>query len=350
MKKKTAGLVIAGAVVIALAAFFGSKALQYRFGTAVTRDGILLVSTEDSYAQLLDSLASSHIDSATRAGFLSNEKAFERQAAARKLAESFKPGRYELKNGMTYSALINTLRSGRQAPVRVTFNNIRTMDRLAGAVSKRLEFDSLSILKALTDKSVIESYGYTPQTFMAMFIPNTYEFYWNTTPSGFLDRMQKESDRFWTSVSRDSLRARSGLSREQVMTLASIVYEETKMKSEMPRVAGVYINRLRRGMLLQADPTVKFALGDFEIRRVLLRHLEADSPYNTYKYAGLPPGPICMPSIDAIDAVLNYEDNDYLYFCAKADLSGAHAFAKTLAEHNRNAQTYSHALNRMGIR
>lgn len=160
--------------------------------------------------------------------------------------------------------------------------------------------------------------------------------------------MKKESDRFWAS--RESKLARCGLSREEIYTLASIVYEETKRVAEMPRVAGVYLNRLRIGMALQADPTVKYAVKDFTLRRILHSHLEVDSPYNTYKYPGLPPGPICMPSIDAIDAVLDYEDHDYLYFCAKDDLSGAHVFARTLDEHNRNARAYARALNRRGIR
>ena len=158
--------------------------------------------------------------------------------------------------------------------------------------------------------------------------------------------MRQESDKFWTS--RDAKLSRSGLTRQQAYILASIVYEETKRKNEMPRVAGVYVNRLKRGMPLQADPTC--AVGDFALRRVLNRHLEVDSPYNTYKYPGLPPGPICMPSIDALDGVVDFENHDYLYFCAKDDLSGAHAFARTLAEHNRNAQAYARALNRRGIR
>ena len=181
-----------------------------------------------------------------------------------------------------------------------------------------------------------------------MFIPNTYELYWNCSSDEFLSRMQRENERFWQS--RERKLARTGLNRIEAYTLASIVYEETKRTDEMPRMAGVYINRLKRGMPLQADPTVRFALGDFSIRRVLNKHLEVDSPYNTYRHPGLPPGPICMPSIAAIDAVLDYENHDYLYFCAKDDLSGSHTFARSLAEHNRNAQAYARALNRRGIR
>lgn len=339
MKRKVLWLGIA-ALVVLVALLLVPREIRYRMSGAVGKDGILFVPTGSNYARLGDSLSAG--------GFLRNENIFMRQASARGLEKSFKSGRYALKKGMTYASLINMLRGGLQTPVNVTFNNIRTIDRLAGAVSKRLEPDSVTLVKVFTDDSVIASYGYKPETFIAMFIPNTYEFYWNTSPAGFLDRMKKESNKFWSS--RGDALAKTGLSREQVMTLASIVYEETKLKSEMPRVAGVYMNRLRKGMPLQADPTVKFAVGDFSLKRVLNKHLEVASPYNTYKNQGLPPGPICMPSIDAIDAVLNYEDNDFLYFCAKADLSGAHAFAKTLSEHNRNAQAYYRAINKLGIR
>ena len=182
-----------------------------------------------------------------------------------------------------------------------------------------------------------------------MFIPNTYEVWWNITPEGLTERMKKEYDNFWNEERLAKL-ARTRLTQKEVSTLASIICEETRMTDEMPTMAGVYINRLRRGMLLQADPTVKFAIGDFTIRRVLNRHLEVDSPYNTYKYAGLPPSPICMPSIKGIDAVLNYKESNYLYFCAKEDFSGYHNFARTLSEHNQNARRYANALNRAGIR
>lgn len=329
-----------GIAFIILMIIVGAREGRYRFGEAVKKDGILLVPTGSDFGQLIDSLSAGD--------FLLHEHVFERQAKIHNLTETLKAGRYELKAGMTYSKLINMLKSGNQSPVKVTFNNIRTLDRLAGAVSKRMEFDSVTLLKYLESDSVAASYGYTPATFMAMFIPNTYELYWNATPTEFLNRMQKESDRFWTS--RDAKLARTGLSRVEVITLASIVYEETKFKNEMPRVAGVYMNRLRKGMPLQADPTVKFAVNDFTLKRVLLKHLNTDSPYNTYKNAGLPPGPISMPSIDAIDAVLNYEENEYFYFCAKDDLSGVHVFAATLDEHNKNARCYVQALNSLGIK
>ena len=194
-----------------------------------------------------------------------------------------------------------------------------------------------------------EKYGFKPEEMIGMFIPNTYEVWWNITPEGLTERMKKEYDNFWNEE-RVAKLARTRLTQKEVTTLASIICEETRMTDEMPTMAGVYINRLRRGMLLQADPTVKFAIGDFTIRRVLNRHLEVDSPYNTYKYAGLPPSPICMPSIKGIDAVLNYKESNYLYFCAKEDFSGYHNFARTLSEHNQNARRYANALNRAGIR
>ena len=179
-----------------------------------------------------------------------------------------------------------------------------------------------------------------------MFIPNTYEMWWNVSPEALTDRMLGEYEKFWTSERKDKL-ARTRLSQKEVMNLAAIVYEETKVVSEMPKIAGVYINRLRRGMPLQACPTAKYAVGDFTLTRILYKHTQVDSPYNTYKHRGLPPGPICMPSIAAIDAVLGYADHKYLYFCAKEDLSGRHNFASTLTEHNRNSRRYNEALKRM---
>lgn len=313
---------------------------QYYGASAVKRDAVVLIPTGSDFSRVMDSL---------RAGdLLRNEMLFRTMARAKGLDRRVFPGRYELKQGMGYSEVINRIQSGLQSPVRITFHNIRTMDRLAAVLSRQIELDSMTLMEAFTNDSIVAAYGYTPQTFMAMFIPNTYEVYWNCSVDDLLQRMKRESDRFWAS--RDTKLARCGLTRNEVITLASIVYEETKRQSEMPVVAGVYINRLRRGMPLQADPTVKFALGDFSLRRILHKHLEVDSPYNTYRVTGLPPGPICMPSIAAIDAVLNYQEHDYLYFCAKEDLSGAHNFARTLAEHNRNARAYAAALNRLKIR
>ena len=260
-----------------------------------------------------------------------------------------KAGRYRLTDGMSNIELVRMLRSGRQIPVSVIFNNIRISTQLAGAVAQFIEADSTSIIALLTDSAYLaEHFNHTPQTILSLCIPNTYEFLWNTSAKGFLDRMAKEHGNFWTETRREKAR-KAKLTPLQVTVLASIIEEETRMNDEKATMAGVYINRLERGIPLQADPTLKFAAGDFTIRRLLNRHKEIDSPYNTYKNAGLPPGPICIPSIASINAVLDYEKHDYLFFCAKEDFSGYHNFARTLQQHNRNAQAYQRALNNLRI-
>jgi UPF0755 protein len=233
--------------------------------------------------------------------------------------------------------------------VGVTFNNLRTREDLAGKISRYLQTDSLSIINLFYNEALIQRFGFTPQTFKAMFIPNTYEFYWTTNALGFAERMKSEYDRFWNKQRLEKAHF-AGLNQVEVIILASIVQAETAKTDELSRVAGLYINRLKRGQLLQADPTVKYALGNFGLKRILNVHLEVESPYNTYKYAGLPPGPINFPEISTIDAVLNYEHHDYLYMCAKEDFSGYHNFAKTLNQHNLNALKYQKALNENGIR
>ena len=240
-------------------------------------------------------------------------------------------------------------RSGSQSPVRVTFTSLRTVEDLAGRLGERLYADSAEFLAVMTDGNMARRFGFEPEEYIAMFIPNTYEFYWTVTPEGFAERLSREYERFWDGE-RDGKLTRSGLTRAEAATLASIVEEETAVSDEMATIAGVYINRIKKDMLLQADPTVKYAAGNMSLRRVLNKHLAIDSPYNTYIYKGLPPGSIRIPSVQALEAVLDYQQSDYLFFCAKSDLSGRHAFAKTLAEHNRNAQAYFKALNAAGIR
>jgi UPF0755 protein len=244
--------------------------------------------------------------------------------------------------------LISILRAGLQTPVKVTFTGFRTPSQLAQRISKQIEADSVEIVAAFSNNELVEEFGFSTETFIAMFIPNTYEFFWNTDADGFFKRMKREHEAFWNEARIEKAK-KLNMSKTQVSTLASIVEEETVNRDERPRVAGVYINRIERGMPLQADPTIKFALGDFTIRRILTKHLSVDSPYNTYKNRGLPPGPINAPSISSIDAVLNYEVHKYLYFCAKSDFSGYHAFARTLTEHNKNAREYQRALNRERI-
>ena len=261
---------------------------------------------------------------------------------------NLKSGRYVLKDNMSNNDLVNMLRAGLQTPVNVTFNNIRTLEQLAGIVAKRLEPDSLQFVQIFQDEEVCKKLGFNKESFLSMFIPNTYQIWWNTSPEDFLKRMKKEYERFW-NANRLEKAEKAGLTPIEVSILASIVDEETKKYDEKPRVAGLYINRLRKGMKLQADPTVIFAMGNFSIQRVLFSDLKINSPYNTYIHEGLPPGPIRIPSIQAIDAVLNFEKHNYLYMCAKEDFSGYHSFANTLEQHNRNATKYHQALKKAKI-
>lgn len=260
-----------------------------------------------------------------------------------------KPGNYAIRPGDSMRDICLRLLSGNQTPVKLVVPSARTLDRLAGAVGKQLMTDSASIVALLSDKQLIDSLGYTTETFPTLFLPNTYEVYWTMTPEQFIARMVKEHNRYWNAHRLAKAKAQ-GLTPEEVSTLASIVDEETNKNDEKPTVAGLYLNRLHRGILLQADPTVKFAHGKFDLRRILLTHLTIDSPYNTYKYAGLPPGPIRIPSIAGIEAVLNPAQHNYIYMCAKEDFSGYHNFATTLSQHNNNARRYQQALNQRGIK
>ena len=263
--------------------------------------------------------------------------------------DNVKRGRYAVKPGVSAWALYNILNRGEQTPLNVPISSVRTLDRLAGAVSKKLELDSLDLLKAITDPATCRKYGYTPETMPSMFIPDSYNMYWTVSVEEFLDRMKKECEKFWTEERLQKAK-QVGLTPVEVSTLASIVTEETRATQEKPTVAGLYINRLKKGMLLQSDPTVKFAMHDFTIRRILNRMLSTDDPYNTYKYKGLPPGPIRIPLKEDLDAVLNYEHHDYLYMCAKEDFSGTHNYARNEAEHMANARRYHQALNARGIK
>ena len=266
-----------------------------------------------------------------------------------KYDERIKPGHYAMRPNDSARDLCLRLLAGNQSPIRLVVPSVRTLDRLAGAVGKQLMTDSATIMTTLSDSHLIDSLGYTTASFPALFIPNTYEVYWTMTAEQFVARMVKENKRYWNTTRMDKAKTQ-GLTPTEVITLASIVDEETNKNDEKPIVAGLYLNRLHRGMLLQADPTVKFALGEFELRRILFAHLEVDSPYNTYKYAGLPPGPIRIPSMAAIESVLNPAKHNYIYMCAKEDFTGYHNFASTLSQHNANARRYQQALNRRGIK
>jgi len=281
--------------------------------------------------------------------YLENKKSFEWTADFKNYTDKVKPGKYLIKNSMSNNELVGLLRSGKQEAVKLVINNIRTKEQLAGKISKQLEADSLSIINLLNNNLFVEKYGFSKENILVMFIPNTYEFYWNTSGEKFTEKMHKEYLRFWNEERVDKA-ANIGLTAIEVAVLASIVQSETTKKDEMSRIAGTYINRLNKNMLLQADPTVIFALQDFTIKRLFSKHLAVDSPYNTYKYTGLPPGPITLPEPTTIDKVLNYEKHDYLYFCAREDLSGYHAFAKSFNEHSVNARKFQKALNKLNIR
>ncbi len=281
-------------------------------------------------------------------GLVVHRKDFEWLAEKKNLPSRVLPGKYMISNGISNNDLIDLLRSGEQVPVKVIFNNVRDVFQLSKKVGRQIEADSASIAKILSDTNELKTYGLTPETAPTLFIPNTYEFYWNTSASKFISRMREENLKFWNSY-RTSRAQAIDMTKEEIITLASIVEKETNKNDEKAVIAGVYINRLISGWRLQADPTVIFAVGDFNIRRVLNVHKKVDSPYNTYGHLGLPPGPICIPSISSIDAVLNYEDHGYFYFCAKDDLSGYHVFAKTGIQHNKNAKAYQKALNDLNI-
>ncbi|NDP21553.1 MAG: endolytic transglycosylase MltG [Paludibacter sp.] len=277
-----------------------------------------------------------------------NMSSFKQASNLLRYGTKIRPGRYELKKGMNNFQLIRILRSGRQTPVKLSFNNIRTKEQLAGRLGKQLMTDSTSILLLLNDSSFLAGYNLNPNTSVSLFIPNTYEVFWNINAKKLFERMDKEYLKFWTNERKDKAAA-IPLSLAEVSTLASIVEEETNNKKDQPMVAGLYINRLKTNMPLQADPTVKFALGDFSIKRILYGHLKINSPYNTYKNTGLPPGPIRIATPKGIDAVLNYSHHNYIYMCASETLNGEHKFAKTWDEHKINANKYQQELNRRAI-
>lgn len=284
----------------------------------------------------------------SKEGIVRNEKSLQWVMEKKNYARHIHAGRFEIDNKICNNELVDLLRSGVQAPLNLTFNNTRTLEDFAGKIANQIEADSLSVLALLKDKSKIHKYGFEPHTIIGMFIPNTYQVYWNMTADEFADKMHKEYTKFWNG-DRMKKADEIGLSPKQVSTLASIVDEETIKKDEKGRVAGVYMNRYKRKIKLDADPTLKYALGDFSIRRVLNKHKRIDSPYNTYKYRGLPPGPIRQASISGLEAVLNYEKHRYYYFCASPEFNGYHIFAKSLREHNQNARRYQRALTKRGI-
>lgn len=327
-------------IAITIGGWRGYQLYRYIFVPNIQTPGSIIIPLDATYEQVIDSLKKHNI--------IMNYKAFDWVAKRKKYAGSIKPGKYLLDKGLNTNEILNMLRSGNQQPVQVTFNNLRFIEELAGAVSKYIEPDSAELILKFTDPAVHEKFGFTQSTFHCMFIPNTYEFYWTTTADQFLECMSMEYKKYWNEERKNKAKE-IGLTPEEVMTVASIVQEETNKRDEKPIVAGLYLNRIKRGMPLQADPTVKFALGSFQIKRVLKSHLEVDSPYNTYKYAGLPPGPINFPEISSIESVLHADKTPYIYMCARQDFSGYHNFSKNLSGHNENARKYKAALDSLEI-
>ena len=338
MKRK---IIVIAIVTVAFVGILGAWGYQMFYGPAVEERVTVVLRDEESYAEMTEKVKRN----------IAYDWAFDFYARYLGLDGGIEPGAYTFEEGMNVIEAVRTLKFGSDNSVRLTINNARTPEILAGKIARQIEADSVAVVAALRDEALIEEMGFdSAEAMFSIFLPNSYDVYADISPEALVRRMKQESDKYWSDAERQKLLARVELTPFEVMTLASIVHEETNVRDEMARVAGVYINRLRIGMPLQADPTLKYAAGDFAIKRVLDRHKEIESPYNTYMYAGLPPTPIAMPDMAAVEGVLNYEDHDYLYFCARPEMDGRHNFAKTLAEHNRNADAYPRALNRMKIR
>jgi UPF0755 protein len=302
--------------------------------------GIFHVLPRSTFQQVVDTLRSR--------GYIKNSSTLLRAARLKRYDRNVKSGRYRLKDGMNNNEVINLLRSGVQTPVSFTFNNVRTLEELADVIARQLPITSDEFLSRVNDPERVKELGFTPSTILAMFLPNTYELYWTTTATEFIQRMHKEYQRFWNEQRLAKARE-MGLTPLEVSTLASIIEEESNKRDEYSTIAGVYVNRLKRGMKLDACPTLKFILGDFTLSRVLDKYTKIDHPYNTYLHAGLPPGPIRITSIQVIDSVLNYKKHDYLFFCARSDFSGYHHFSRTLRQHNAHAREYHKELDKRKI-
>ncbi len=343
IKKILIAIVLIGLVIAGCFSYYIYN-VMFVPNTAFNNDkAYIYIHTNSDYNQVKSDLAP----------LLKDIETFDALAKQKKYTSNVKAGKFIIKKGMNNNEIINSIRS-KNIPVKVSFNNQNTLAQLAGRISKQIEPDSLQLLKAFKAKDFLSKNKFTLQTALGMYLPNSYEVFWNITAEKFKKRMFKEYNAFWNTQRTAKAKA-LGFTKNEVMTLASIVYEESKQKSEQPRIAGVYINRLNNNWTLDADPTLKFSayqLPEYKntiIKRVLNKHKAIDSPYNTYKYAGLPPGLIAMPDVSAIDAVLNYEKHAYFFFAANAEKPGYHNFAKTLAQHNQNATNYHRYLNKKGI-
>jgi UPF0755 protein len=339
LKKFIIALVL---VIIVLLAFTGVNYYFKYFGPNVTgKQQYLYIHTGATYTDVLKTIKEQDMvkDTAT----------FNWAATNMNYIHRVKSGKYRLHEGMSNRKLINMLASGTQEAIQLEFHGLRMKEQFAGFVSKKIEADSTAIINLLDSAGYVAKYGFTTDNVYTMFMPNSYQLYWNTSPDKFFKKMYANYEKFWTPE-RKQKAAALNLSQQEVSVLASIVDAEALHDNEMPAVAGLYLNRLKKGMKLEADPTVIFALNDFTIKRVLNRYLSYNSPYNTYLHTGLPPGPIMMPSVNAVNAVLDYQKSDYIYMCAKADFSGYHAFATNMADHLVNAHKFQEALNQRNIK
>ena len=325
-----------------LSGILGYNYYQKIFGKAITKETILFVYSSDTLLDIKNKISK----------FSYKNEAFLMVAAKKDFSKT-KSGRYLLKKDMSNNDLVNLLRSGSQTPIKLSFNNQDTLEKLAGRVAQQLETDSISLLNSFIDSTFLSKNNLTEASVLQIFIPNSYEFYWNTSPRKFRDKMLKEYHLFWNS-SRSKKAVALNLSKSEIITLASIVQKETSKVIERPIVAGLYLNRLKKGWPLQADPTIIYCIKkikgqDFVVKRVLTADLGIKSPYNTYKNKGLPPTLISMPDISAIDGVLNAQKHSYFYMCANIDKLGYHTFARSLSQHNKNAAKYHKWLNKQRI-
>jgi UPF0755 protein len=338
--KKVILIIILG--ILLVGGFFAFNMYQKVFvpnvNSDLPNDGYVLIPTNSSFEEIATQFQEQ--------GIIKNQSSFEWTAQQMKYAKNpMRAGRYKIEPNWSNRTLITHLRGGLQAPVRMTVHNKWAIEDVAGLLASQLEADSLDFVKVFLDEDFLAQYGLNKETAMTAFIPDTYDFYWNTSPKKLFSKMVSYRDKFWNE-GRLAKAKKLGLTKEEVYTMASIVEKETNKNDEKDRVAGVYYNRLRKGMRLEADPTAKFASGNYKLSRVLYSHLEIDSPYNTYKYAGLPPGPIYMSSQSSIDKTLDLENHNYIYFCAKPGGTGYHAFAKSYRQHLNNAAKY-HAYSRL---
>ena len=327
-------------VAAATLAYIGYRVYELYMEPIVEQTAVVRFPSAGSSRQLMDTLY--------RAGVVSDTARLREML--RQLDFSYRSGQFELRAGMSAKELVRHLRLGKQKEARVVLTHGRVLGDVAAQATRFVEADSAAFHTAIVDSVWLDSMALAPHTAMSLLVPNTYNVYWNATPEELRDRLAAEARKFWEKNDRLAKADSLGLSPLEVYTLASIVESETKVNAEKPTVAGVYLNRLERGIKLDADPTVIYGIGDFGIRRVLYEHLEYDSPYNTYLYAGLPPGPIAMPAISSIDAVLEAEDHDYLFFVANGDGTGTHAFAKNMTGHSRNIERFKRNLRSRGIR